>query len=220
MQPIVTDRIAWCVSLSVCLSFSWSVSPSVIMSPAEMYEPIEIRLECGLRWVRCHLVVDSGGPEEACIRWGAHWRLLENMIEPSMCGISAALCYLIAMIIWFSSKLVLTVGTGIRRELAKGTSAFPFRSLAVDELFYARFSGTTRVNQCQKRTSGLYGAREDWQRQRTNHPVERHSVRTKQCPLTPSPHFLPAGCPICCPTNRVNVKALKATSTFGLGKRH
>ena len=27
--------------------------------------------------------------------------------------------------------------------------------------FYGRFSGTTRVNRCQKRTSGLYGARED-----------------------------------------------------------
>jgi len=27
--------------------------------------------------------------------------------------------------------------------------------------FYDAFSGTTRVSQCQKRTSGLYGARED-----------------------------------------------------------
>jgi len=27
--------------------------------------------------------------------------------------------------------------------------------------FYGPFSGTTRVNRCQKRTSGLYGARED-----------------------------------------------------------
>jgi len=49
--------------------------------------------------VRRHLVVDSASPKEACIRWGAHWRLLGNMIETSMCGISAALCYLIAMII-------------------------------------------------------------------------------------------------------------------------
>jgi len=31
--------------------------------------------------------------------------------------------------------------------------------------FYGLFSGTTRVSQCQKRTSGLYGAREDSQRQ-------------------------------------------------------
>jgi len=29
------------------------------------------------------------------------------------------------------------------------------------QLFYGPFSGTTRVSQCQKRTSGLYGARED-----------------------------------------------------------
>ena len=27
--------------------------------------------------------------------------------------------------------------------------------------FYGPFSGTTRVSQCQKRTSGLYGAKED-----------------------------------------------------------
>jgi len=29
------------------------------------------------------------------------------------------------------------------------------------QVFYGPFSGTTRVSQCQKRTSGLYGARED-----------------------------------------------------------
>jgi len=27
--------------------------------------------------------------------------------------------------------------------------------------FYGPFSGTTRASRCQKRTSGLYGARED-----------------------------------------------------------
>jgi len=29
------------------------------------------------------------------------------------------------------------------------------------QLFYGPFSGTTRVSQCEKRTSGLHGARED-----------------------------------------------------------
>ena len=33
------------------------------------------------------------------------------------------------------------------------------------QLFYGPFSGTTRVSRCQKRTSGLYDAREDQQRQ-------------------------------------------------------
>jgi len=51
----------------------------------------------------------------------------------------------------------------------------------------------------------------------TDHPAGRHSIQTNQCPLPPSPHFLQAGCPSCCPTN--SVKALKATSTFGLGRR-
>jgi len=44
-----------------------------------------------------------------------------------------------------------------------------------------------------------------------------HSIQTNQCPPAPSPHFLQAGCPSCCPTN--SDKALRATSTFGLGRR-
>jgi len=51
-----------------------------------------------------------------------------------------------------------------------------------------------------------------------DHPGGRHSILTNQCPPLPSPHFLQAGCPSCCPTN--SVKALKATSAFGLGRRH
>jgi len=30
--------------------------------------------------------VDSCGPKEAYIRWGAHWRHLANLIEPSVCS--------------------------------------------------------------------------------------------------------------------------------------
>ena len=51
----------------------------------------------------------------------------------------------------------------------------------------------------------------------TNHPAGRHFIRTKQCPPPLSLHFLQAGCPSCHPTN--SVKALKATSAFGLGRR-
>jgi len=51
----------------------------------------------------------------------------------------------------------------------------------------------------------------------TDHPAGRHSIRTNQCPPPSSPHFLQAECPSCRPTN--SVKALKATSTFGLGRR-
>jgi len=52
----------------------------------------------------------------------------------------------------------------------------------------------------------------------TNHPVGRHSIRTNQCSPPPSsPYFLQAGCPSCHPTN--SVKALKAASAFGLGRR-
>jgi len=31
-------------------------------------------------------VVDSGGSEEACVKWRAHWRHLANMTEMSMFG--------------------------------------------------------------------------------------------------------------------------------------
>jgi len=49
-------------------------------SCAEMAEPIEMRLGCGLEWA-----------EESMLR-GAQWRNLANMIEPFVCGGDAALC--------------------------------------------------------------------------------------------------------------------------------
>ena len=41
----------------------------------------------------------------------------------------------------------------------------------------------------------------------TDHLAGRHSIRTNQCLPPPSPIFLQARCPSCCPTN--SVKALK-----------
>ena len=83
--------------------------------------------------------------------------------------------------------------------------------------FYGPFSQTTRASRCQKTTSGLYGAKEDYRGRHTDHPARCHSIRTNQCPPPPSLHILRAGCPSCHPTN--SVKALKATSAFGLGRR-
>ena len=53
----------------------------------------------------------------------------------------------------------------------------------------------------------------------TDHPAGRHSIWTNQYPppLHHPPIFLQAGCPSCRPTN--SVKALKATSAFGLWRR-
>ena len=52
----------------------------------------------------------------------------------------------------------------------------------------------------------------------TDQPAGRHSIWTNQCPPpTIPPFFLQAGCHSCRPTN--SVKALKATSAFGLGRR-
>jgi len=50
----------------------------------------------------------------------------------------------------------------------------------------------------------------------TDYPAGRHSIRTNQCPPPPSITFYrPDGLPAVQPTN--GVKALKATSAFGLG---
>ena len=45
------------------------------------------------------------------------------------------------------------------------------------------FSGTTRVSRCQEKTSGLYGAREDWQRQ-THRPSGWEPLHPDQPVLT------------------------------------
>jgi len=53
-----------------------------------------------------------------------------------------------------------------------------------------------------------------------DHPAGRHSIRTKECPPPPSSIFFTGRmpyCPSCRTTN--SVKALKATSAFGLGRR-
>jgi len=63
------------------------------------------------------------------------------------------------------------------------------RSPQPPQPFYGPFSGITRVSQCKKRTSRLYGAREDNTGRHTNHPAGRHSIRTYQCPPPPSPHI-------------------------------
>ena len=51
----------------------------------------------------------------------------------------------------------------------------------------------------------------------TDHPDGRHSIWTSNQPTSIIPHFLQARCPSCRPTN--SVKAPKATSAFGLGRR-
>jgi len=67
-----------------------------------------------------------------------------------------------------------------------------FTGTTTPQPFYGPFSGITRVSRCQKRTSGLYGAKEGGSH--IDHPAGRHSIRT-------------------------SVKALKATSAFGFGRR-
>jgi len=60
--------------------------------------------------------------------------------------------------------------------------------------FYGPFSGTTRVSRCQKRTSGLYGARGFNRGRYTDHPAGHHSIRTNQCPPPSSPMIMTSSC--------------------------
>jgi len=59
---------------------------------------------------------------------------------------------------------------------------------------YGPFSGTTRVSWHQKKSSELYGGREDNRGRHTDHPAGRHSIQTNQRPTSiiprpRSPHF-------------------------------
>jgi len=62
--------------------------------------------------------LDSGGPKEGHIRWGAHWRNLANTTEPSVCGCDAALSQITLTTCWsflitvyqVSEKKILHIG--------------------------------------------------------------------------------------------------------------
>jgi len=65
------------IDVAYCCRWSrvdWSVSMSVtIASPTKTAEPIEMSFGA---WIS----------NEACVRWGVHWRNLANTTEPSVCG--------------------------------------------------------------------------------------------------------------------------------------
>jgi len=66
------------------------------------------------------------------------------------------ICYTISIVIFHTLPLLILTRTI--------TIALTVLTLTLSlQLFYGPFSGTTRVSQCQKRTSGLCGAREDKQ---------------------------------------------------------
>jgi len=69
MRSIVTDRVAWSVGLSVCLSVGLSVT---LVSPAETAEPMEMPFGLWAHMVPRNPVLD-GGPDPFMERgnfWG------------------------------------------------------------------------------------------------------------------------------------------------------
>jgi len=61
--------------------------------------------------------------------------------------------------------------------------------------FYSPFFRTTRVSWCEKKSSRLYGAREDNRGRRTDHPAGHHSIWTNQWPTSIVPIFTPDALP-------------------------
>jgi len=74
MRPIVTEGVVW----SVCLSVTAT-------SCAKTVEPIEMPFG----------VLSEVSPGNHVLGLGAHWRLLVNTIEPTMCGGDAVVCQII-----------------------------------------------------------------------------------------------------------------------------
>jgi len=80
MWPIVTDRVAWSVSLSVTL-----------VSPAKTAESIEMLFGLWARIGRNKHKFNRIRQVVPMYHHGsAHWRHLANTIEPSVCGGNAA----------------------------------------------------------------------------------------------------------------------------------
>jgi len=96
-----------------------------------------------------------------------------------------------------------------------------FTTTVLPQPFYGPFSETTQVSRCQKRnlwTLWCKGRLTEADTPTIRLGATPSELTSVQCPPPPSsPCFLQAGCPSCRPTN--SVKALKATSAFGLGRR-
>jgi len=92
-----------------------------------------------------------------------------------------------------------------------------YHEILPSQPFYGPFSGTTRVSWCRREPLDFMVQGKINRGRHTDHPAGRLPIQTNQCPPPPSPYFLQAGCPSCCPTN--SIKALKATSAFTPGRR-
>jgi len=123
MLPTVTDRVA----RSLCRSVT-------VVSPAKTPEPIAMPF------------VDSNGPKEACVTWGAHWRHLANTTEPSMCGGDAAFLwspYGIGQTIIFSScRLFFLLSPYVIGQ----TIIFSSRSFFLPSYFYLLFFSSPNLS--------------------------------------------------------------------------
>jgi len=75
MWHIVTDRLAYVVSQSVCLSV-------MIVGPVNTAQPIEMPFG----------IPNRVGPGKQILDAGAHWRHRANTAEPPVCGGDATLC--------------------------------------------------------------------------------------------------------------------------------
>ena len=105
-----------------------------------------------------------------------------------------------AAMIWLLTLEKQGCSTMLQAGMVYFTRCCFFFALTHTRPFYGPFSGSTRVSQCQKKSSGLDGAREDNRSRHTNNPARRCSIRTNQrptsiIPLIFMPDALPAAAP-------------------------
>ena len=96
---------------------------------------------------------------------------------------------------------------------------FTCTCFSTQQPFYGPFSGTTRWAGARRELLTLWckGRLTEADTPTIRLGATPSGLSSKQCQPPPSPMFLQARCPSCRPTN--SVKAPKATSAFGLGRR-
>jgi len=131
------------------------------VSPAKTAEPIEKLFELWTRVGSGNHVLDRGpGPSMLMgnFEGGGSGSQLKSIKESAVvCARTAeAMKMQFGMWTWVGQRKHVLDGCACWHNLVNITE-----NHTIPQPFYGPFSGTTQVSQCQKRTPGLHGARED-----------------------------------------------------------
>ena len=111
MRPIATDRVAWSVCLSVCLSVT-------VVSPAKTAEPTAISLGCWLGWAQwTKYLMRVQIPHEKWHFWGK-WRLDFSACRQTL--------FLVTMTSGFPQMLLISTPVGQLQKKSRIMLNFPW----------------------------------------------------------------------------------------------